>query len=748
MITEDSLSENHDKKPEQEEILDQNPFETPSANEDAPPAEMDEPAIEEPQEKPEPQKDPEEETPVLGEALLETSAETGEPNITPEIGKHTDESTLILEEVALELSPDIEISSNDEVTEHEIITEQNSVTEQDVVENNTPKQDDPETNNLTEQKLQSDTEQSTPHSEKVKDHAASTSDKKAEKEQDDHDEELESIESLSLTEVLTAMEAIVNKEDAGAHFRKFNQLKEQANHLIHDQTEDLKSEFVAAGNPVELFSNQHPSQAKLSGILHVYREKNDEYHKKQEENHHKNLEHRQSIIDSLKNLYTNTEAGTNLFKAIREIKEDWKNAGQVAKSEFKLLNNNYFHHLNQFYQMLDMNKEYMEQEFAHNLEKRQHIIERAKELQSEPSVQKALNELQYLHKLWKEEAEPVAEEFREKTWDEFKEISNKIHDRKSELTEQIEKEQNDNLVRKNEIIEEIKKMAAAVKETNHNYWQNSIKKVEALRTEFLKLGNVPRKVSNQNWNDFKEHLRNFNVKKNEFYKGLKNSQQTNLDEKLNLIQTAKDNMLSEEWEITVPLFKKLQEDWKKVGHVPRSMTNKVWDDFREACNTFFNNYREKNNATNDNWKENFKNKRSLLDELKAIGDEEGSVEKIEQIKSKWNAIGKVPREKITINTEFNKILRDKLKLNKIHEYDLREEGLSENQVTDKARKIKNQIADLEAEIVKMENNLGFFSNPSRENPLLSETYEKIDDKKSQLESMKQSLHSILIGENQ
>lgn len=567
-------------------------------------------------------------------------------------------------------------------------------------------------------------------------------------EEEHHEEELESLDNLSLAEVLVAMETIVNKEDAGAHFRKFNQFKEQANHLIHDQTEDLKSEFVAAGNPVELFSNQHPSQAKLSGILHVYREKNDEYHKKQEENHHKNLEHRQSIIDSLKNLYTNTEAGTNLFKAIREIKEDWKNAGQVAKSEFKLLNNNYFHHLNQFYQMLDMNKEYMEQEFAHNLEKRQHIIDRAKELQSEPSVQKALNELQYLHKLWKEEAEPVAEEFREKTWDEFKEISNKIHDRKSELTEQIEKEQNDNLVRKNEIIEEIKKMATAVKETNHNYWQNSIKKVELLRTEFLKLGNVPRKVSNQNWNDFKEHLRNFNVKKNEFYKGLKNSQQTNLDEKLNLIQTAKDNMLSEEWEITVPLFKKLQEDWKKVGHVPRSMTNKVWDDFREACNTFFNNYREKNNATNDNWKENFKNKRSLLDELKAIGDEEGSVEKIEQIKSKWNAIGKVPREKITINTEFNKVLRDKLKLNKIHEYDLREEGLSENQVTDKARKIKNQIADLEAEIVKMENNLGFFSNPSRENPLLRETYEKIDDKKSQLESMKQSLHSILVGDNQ
>lgn len=398
--------------------------------------------------------------------------------------------------------------------------------------------------------------------------------------------------------------------------------------------------------------------------------------------------------------------------------------------------------------MLDMNKEYMEQEYAHNLEKRLHIIERAKELENEPAVQKALNELQYLHKLWKEEAEPVAEEFREKTWEEFKEISNKIHERKTELSAQIEQEQQENLEKKNKIIGEIVKISNPEKEPNHNYWQNAIKKIEDLRTEFLKIGSVPRKESNQNWNDFKVNLRNFNTKKNEFYKGLKNNQQSNLEEKLKLIQTAKDNSLSEDWEITVPLFKKLQEDWKKIGHVPRSMTNKVWDEFREACNTFFNNYREKNNAVSDNWKENFKNKKQLLDQLKEITDQEGSIEKIEAIKTSWNNIGKVPREKIGINTEFNKTLREKLKLNKIFEFDLKEEGLSENQLTDKARKIKNQIADLEAEIVKMENNLSFFSNSNRENPLLKDTFDKIDEKKAQLEAMKLSLHKIVSGENQ
>ncbi|WP_312088748.1 DUF349 domain-containing protein [Chryseobacterium sp.] len=566
-----------------------------------------------------------------------------------------------------------------------------------------------------------------------------------EEQQSDEDQHVVA-EELSLADTLKEMEKIINSSDAGERFREFNALKDKANHYIHDEVEDKKHEYVDAGNAPENFSFEHPSQSKLSALINIFKEKNDHFQKNQEEEQKKNLDQRQGIIERLKNLYTNSEPGTNLFKSIREIKEEWSNAGQVAKSEFKILNNNYFHHLNQFYQMLDMNKEFLEQEYSHNLEKRQHIIARAKELENEPVVQKALNELQYLHKLWKEEAEPVAEEFREKTWDEFKEISNKIHERKTELSATIEAEQNANLEKKNEIIANIKKLAENLENANHNYWQNAIKQVESLRTDFLKTGSVPRKLSNVNWNDFKTTLRNFNTVKNNYYKSLKGSQQQNLEEKLKLIQTAKDNMLSEDWDIAVSLFKKLQEDWKKIGHVPKSITNKIWDEFREACNTFFNNYREKSSASTDNWKENYKLKKDILEELKAISDEEGSVEKIEALKTSWNNIGKVPRDKMAINSEFNRTLREKLKLNKINELELKEEGLSENQLTDKARKIKNQIADLESEIVKLENNLAFFNKPTRDNPLLRDTFNTIDDKKAHLETLKQNLHSIISGE--
>lgn len=551
---------------------------------------------------------------------------------------------------------------------------------------------------------------------------------------------------LSLEEILIRLEKIINTEEVKEFAKEFSALRNEALQFINQETEKMKATHIEAGNPEEDFSWEHPQLAKLSGLNNIFKKKYNEFRKELEEELEKNKQTRLEIIEKLKNLYLNSDLETNLFKEIRKIKEEWANAGQVAKNEFKLINNNYFYHLNQFYELLNLNKEYLEQEYAHNLEKRRQIISRAKELLEEPVIQKALNELQYLHKLWKEEAEPVAEELRESTWEEFKAISNEVHNRKAQLTEQIEKSQEENLIRKNQIIEEIKRLIEESKDKGHDFWQKAISKVDKLRQEFLNTGSVSKAFSNKNWSEFNSVLKEFNTIKNNFYKDLKALQSANLKAKKALIKIAKDNVNSEDWEAGLTLFKKLQEDWKKIGHVPRSASNKIWEEFHNACNTFFANFREKTNAESENWKMNFKAKSALLEELKILTDEEGSITKIERIKNEWNAIGKVPKEKIAINREFNKVLKEKLKLNNISVFDINETSLPEDKLTEKARKIKKQIADLEAEVVKMENNINFFNNATRENPLLQESFTKIDEKKAQIEALKKSLHNIISGD--
>src|SRR5690606_11974861 len=139
-----------------------------------------------------------------------------------------------------------------------------------------------------------------------------------------------------------------------------------------------------------------------------------------------NLTERLQIIDELKALYQEQhDNSSNIFNQFRKLKTRWHNAGPVPKAQAGNVFKTYFHHLDNFYEYLNLNKELRELDFVHNLEVRHSIIKRAEELIQEENVQKALNELQYLHRLWKEEAVPVAEELREPTWQKFKEFTNK-----------------------------------------------------------------------------------------------------------------------------------------------------------------------------------------------------------------------------------------------------------------------------------------------------------------------------------
>ena len=538
------------------------------------------------------------------------------------------------------------------------------------------------------------------------------------------------LQSLPVSEVLTRMEALVLKEDAGNRAKEFGQLRDAAQEKIAEEEEsELKEQ----------------ADARFRSINSIFKQKQEEFQKKFEAENEQHIADRRKIIDRLKELNTNAGPGVNLFKEIREIKNSWQTAGMVAKADFKILSNDYFFHLGQFYKMLDLNKEYLQQEFAHNLERRQQIIARAKELEQEPSVQKALNELQYLHKLWKEEAGPVADEHKETTWEEFREISHRIHERRGELMAEMEAEHQKNAAEKADIIEKIKAFNVTSERT-HQEWQKAIREVDALREQFLKLGSAGKKLSTALWNDFKEVTKTFSTSKNEFYKNLKGSQAENLQKKKALIETAQANIESEDWETAVPLYKNLQEEWKKIGHVPRQVSDEIWTEFRAACNAFFERYREKNAVSGDSWKDNYQKKKNLLEELAGITAEtENGGDKIKELKKTWNEIGKVPRDKMTINQEFNQQWREKAKLFGIQDNRYADRGPRENASapTDPARRIRQKIGELENQIATLENNIGFFHNPSRENPLLKDTFQKIDDHRAQLESLRTELQHML-----
>lgn len=293
---------------------------------------------------------------------------------------------------------------------------------------------------------------------------------------------LKDYETFSFDVLINEAKTLLSKYPVQEIREHFNQIRDAFKNKLEIEEAIKKKAFLEEGGNELDFRYETSYREKFNTVYSDYKNQLAIYHKQNEKKEGDNLTERLAIIDELKALYQEpSDSSAGMFKKFRELKTRWHNAGRIPSKDAENIFKNYFFHLDNFYTYLDMNKELQTLDYAHNLEVRYSIIKRAEELINEPNVQKALNELQYLHRLWKEEAVPVQEDLREPTWQQFKELTNKIHDRKSELNERIKKEQVENLERKVEIIARINEITAKSNSKSHGDWQKSIAEVNSLR---------------------------------------------------------------------------------------------------------------------------------------------------------------------------------------------------------------------------------------------------------------------------
>ena len=530
-----------------------------------------------------------------------------------------------------------------------------------------------------------------------------------------------------------------------------NEFKTKFQSLI----EEKKTEFVnEGGNEIDFYYSS-PVKKRYKKAYKDYRTKLNDYYKDLEHNLKQNLADKLEIIEELKGLINIEENINTTYKHFKELQERWRNTGPIPRDKYNNAWNSYHHHVEMFYDFLHLNRDLRDLDFKHNLDKKLKIIERAEELAQESNVLHAFRELQELHKLWKEELGPVAKEHREVIWERFKTATKLINDKRQLYFKEIDKVYEKNLEKKEEIIEKIN--AIAEEDINsHGGWQKKIKEVESLRNDFFNAGKVPLKVNESTWAKFKEAVRTFNRKKNAFYKDLKKEQYNNLQKKLELIKIAEDNKDSEDFETATPLMKKIQSDWKKIGHVPRKESDKIWKRFKAACNYYFDRIHSKRNTANKLELEAFNKKQELLNKIKDLELSEDKSEGIttinEQI-SLWKEIGRVPYDKRYIEGKFHKALDNlfsklKMERNEIEmiKFENKLEQLNSEEDTrnlDNERAfISKKIDEIKAQINQLENNLQFFTNVDEDNPLVKEVHGNIKGHKDELKLWKKKLKKI------
>ena len=573
-----------------------------------------------------------------------------------------------------------------------------------------------------------------------------------------HEIEMLDYDALSMEELTDELEKLVTNEkvmaikDHAEGIRKAFSDKYQ--HFIDEKREEFNAQNNEEG--VE-FEYHFPLKNKFDSIFNTYKTNKTKHFKQLQNNLEHNFAVREALIEELKQLIDSGDSSIgDMFKKANDIRDRWKNAGAIPRDKYNILWNNYHFHMERFYDVIHLDKEARDLDLKNNLEQKQQIITKATALLNKEDVMKAFRELQLLHRVWKEEIGPVDREHREVIWNEFSEITKQMHDKREALYALARGKETENLALKNEIIVQIEALGTE-KIDSHSGWQGQIKKLEALREAFFKAGKVPAEVTEETWAKFKNAVRAFNVHKNVFYKDIKHEQNDNLAKKIALVEKAKSLQESNDFNATTPIMKKIQDDWKKIGHVPRKYSDSIWNDFKLACNAYFDRMHEARNAETSEEVEAFEKKKAFLDELKDFtlsGEHKADLEAIKAHIATWKTFGKVPFNRRHIEGKFNKILDalfEKLSMSKkdteMMRFSNRLEQLSENDnkraLEQEQFFIRKKIDEVQSEIFQLENNIQFISSSSKgENPFIKEVQKSIERHKDDLKLWKEKLQQI------
>lgn len=560
---------------------------------------------------------------------------------------------------------------------------------------------------------------------------------------------------LSLEQLINALERLIHHERIQIIRDHVEQIKSEFNSQYEDLVEEKKEAFLQEGGNELDFSFSLPVRNQFYNLYNEYKEKRNQYYKDLENNLQANLKERWALIEEVKSLLNVEENIHTTYQHFRDIQNRWKNAGPIPRANYKDVWRTYHHHVEIFYDFMDLNKELRDLDFKHNLEMKLKIIERAEALKNENDIPKMFRELQLLHKTWKEELGPVAKEHREEVWEKFSEITKELHQKRQEYLKNRDEIHEENLLIKKGIIEKIDRLAEPTE--LHREWQKRIQEVEELREKFLQAGRVPITENEATWKSFKKALRQFNHHKNEYYKNLKKEQHDNLDKKMLLLKKAESLKDSEDWENVTRQMKQIQAEWKTIGHVPRRNSDKIWKAFKNACNHYFDRYHNFRKAGSKADQEVASKKSEIINHLlkldeKTCPDKESAKTELGKVLNDWYDLPRTEADHRAINGKFFRSFEKACKRLGLEQEEMemlrfnnRMEHLSdkdENSINKERTYLRKRMEEVKDEIRQLENNIQFFNVSDPENPLFIEVKNNIERHRNELDVLKEKLKTL------
>ncbi|WP_455079934.1 DUF349 domain-containing protein [Prevotella melaninogenica] len=473
-----------------------------------------------------------------------------------------------------------------------------------------------------------------------------------------------------------------------------------------------------------------------------------------EEEKQQNLKKKEAIIEQIKAMATTPEEANKNFDQFKKLQHEWKEIKMVPAEKANELWRNYQLYVEQFYDLLNLNREAREYDFKKNLEKKTKLCEAAEKLAEETDVISAFHQLQELHQEYRETG-PVAKELREQIWARFKAASTVINKRHQQHFETLRTREEENLTKKTALCEKAEELAKQENKSSAD-WEKRTKEIIAIQQEWKTIGFAPQKMNVKIFERFRAACDDFFGRKGEFFKQLKEQFTENTEKKKALVEKAQALSESTDWKATSDKLIALQKEWKSIGMVPKKIGDQLWNDFLAACNRFFEARNAVHADSRNEEHENLDKKRDIISQLKELVEQTGEnlQEKVQKLTEQYNKVGHVPyKEKDKLYKDYHEVLDKIYKDLHISAARKRVDNFRNNlkKVADRGvdaldnerGRLLRRFEQLKQEVNTYENNLGFLNISSKKgNSLIDEMNRRIQKLKDDMDEVKQKIKAI------
>ncbi len=538
-------------------------------------------------------------------------------------------------------------------------------------------------------------------------------------------ERLRSIVEAPIEEVKDEVETLKQ------NYYKTKRAEVEAAYKIHIENGLPEAEFVPEHDDLE---------ETLKELLATFRERKAVYLQEQEKLREENLARKNALLDELKSIIENTDEIGKQYQRVQQIQQEFKAITDIPAQAVSDVWKAYQTYVEQFYDLLKINKELRDYDFKKNLEQKEALCKSAEELADVEDVVAAFKQLQALHNEWREIG-PVAKELRDEVWNRFKDASTVINKRHQAFFETRKETETQNETAKLALCEEIEQTIADLADvSSYNVWDEKTKAILAMQERWKAIGFASRKSNTALFERFRQSCDAFFAAKAEYFKNTKESMNLNLEKKRALCEKAEAMKDSTDWKATGDAFVALQKEWKQIGPVAKKYSDVVWKRFNEACDYFFEQKKKAQSLNREIENANLQAKRDVVARIVAIDesvDDETARNTVREAVAQWNAIGHVPfREKDKLYKEYQAALdavygrlNKNRNRNRMANYNNSLQQLAEGSSDRLYREREKLLRSYEMkknEIQTYENNKGFLSlSSSRAESLVQELDRKI-----------------------